>query len=412
MVSRVALLSLHSSPLAPIGTAHAGGMNVYVGRMADELSRRGIRADVFTRRTDPRAPAISLTKDGARIIYLTAGPQEEVPKALLPLHVPAMAEALRSFVRSEGTGYDVIHSHYWLSGLVALRCQAILGAPIVQMFHTLSRVKEFFSGPDPTDSALRFGGERAVLAGADSVLGATAKERDYMMQLYGIAPASYAVIPPGVDLELFSPRDQDESRRELGIEADRVILFVGRPDRIKGLEVLLASMSALTASARCRIKLVVVGDPADAANARYRRVVSRLGLDGSVDFRGVVPQHQLARYYSAADVCAVPSAYESFGMVAVESMACETPVVAFGVGGLSVTVHDGQTGFLARPGCPPDFAVKLRQALASSNLKAMGRQARLSVRRYEWPSIVERTLNHYHRTSSTRPFCCCASAGG
>jgi len=409
-LNRLALLSLHSSPLAVIGSADAGGMNVYVRRMADELSSMGIHVDVFTRRTDPRAPEVIRTKDGARIIHLEGGPRRELPKSVLPLHVRAMAASFRSFVEREQLCYDVLHTHYWLSGLVALRCRDVVDAPIVHMFHTLSKVKELYNGgPDPNDSGHRFEGERSVIAGADVVVGATEMEREQMERLYGRAPHSFSVIPLGVDLDLFRPRDQQECRRIVEISADRLIVFVGRPDRIKGLDTLLFAVGALPSQLQRGLKLVVVGDAGSErakGGARIRRLVQTLGLANTVEFRGIVSQHELAHYYSAADICAVPSAYESFGMVAVESMACQTPVVAFSVGGLAATIRDGHTGFLVPAGDRAAYAAKLAAALALPTLVDVGRRARLSVQPYEWSRIVERTLVLYERVMRRSVLCC------
>jgi D-inositol-3-phosphate glycosyltransferase len=414
-LNRIALLSLHSSPLAVIGRADAGGMNVYVRRMADELSSIGIHVDVYTRRTDPHAPEVLRTKDGARIVHLDGGPRQELPKSVLPLHIRAMAASFRSFVERERLCYDVLHTHYWLSGLVALRCRDVADAPIVHMFHTLSKVKEFYNGgPDPKDSGLRFDGERSVIAGADVVVGATAMEREQMEHFYGRAPRSFSVIPLGVDLDLFRPRDRTECRRSLDISADRVIVFVGRPDSIKGLDTLLLAIGALPSHLQRGLRLIVVGDAGTEralGGARYRRLVRTLGVADAVEFRGIVSQHELAPYYSAADICAVPSAYESFGMVAVESMACQTPVVAFSVGGLAATIRDGHTGFLAAAGDRSGYAAKLAAALSSPALAEMGRRARLSVRPYEWSTIVERTLELYERVTRRSLLCCGLSRG-
>jgi len=399
MVESVALLSLHSSPRAPLGGSDAGGMNLYVWRLADELARLGIRADVFTRRTAPDTPEIERLEGGGRLIHLAAGPARQVPKSVLPMHVPALADALQRFIQREHRGYDVLHSHYWISGLTALRLREALGIPIVHMFHTLSKVKEFYTGSsDPTDSALRYDGERRVIEGVDAVVGATTMERDFMDRLYRRSPGRFTVIPPGVDMQVFRPRDRNASRRALGIEADRVILFVGRFDRIKGLDLLIRAVSQLVEGTDQRTKLVVVGGQELGTrdeSSRYRHLVSRLGLDGVVRFCGIVPQMRLPVYYSAADVCAVPSAYESFGMVAVESMACGTPVVAFRVGGLGAIIEQGRTGFLASPGSASNFAGALRQALECDHLDAVARQARITARAYRWDAAARRTLDLY-----------------
>lgn len=397
-VDRVALLSLHSSPLASPGNADVGGMNLYVRQLADGLSTLGVQVDIFTRKSDSRIPEVVPLPSGVRVVHLPAGPAREVPKHLLPLHVPGMVASFRRFAQRESMQYDVLHSHYWLSGLAAFRCRDDHRVPVVHMFHTLSRIKEFhFGHSDPADSVLRVDGERCVLNGADAIVGATMAEQDLLVKLYGRTPASYRVVPPGVDVDLFSPRDKVASRKKLGIEAEKVALFVGRLERIKGLDILLRSVSRIQEQRHGRLRLIVVGGHGKGKKCAgdYERLASDLGLEAVVDFRGSVPHAELPLYYSAADVCAVPSAYESFGMSAVESMACQTPVVAFRVGGLAETVKDGRTGFLAEPGNEEDFTSKLRLALDSQTLDRIGHQARMMVLRYDWRSVASRTLDLY-----------------
>jgi D-inositol-3-phosphate glycosyltransferase len=401
----VGLISMHSSPLATLGLKDAGGMNLYVSHLAEGLAERGVQVDIFTRRTDRHSPDTITTPSAVRIVNLTAGPKRPLPKSILPLHVPAFADALHRFSADQRTPYEVLHSHYWLSGLAALQARASDSPPMVHMFHTLSRVKQFYFGaPDPADTILRFDGERQVIEAADAIVGATPDELPLMEKLYGRVPAQYAVVPPGVDTDLFRPLDRAQSRSELGIDADRVILFVGRVDRIKGIDTLFRSVAAYVQSTPRRVRLLVVGGATEAADgemARFRKLATGLGIGSIVDFVGAVPSNRLPLYYSAADICAVPSAYESFGMVATEAMACQTPVVAFRVGGLAYTVKDGQTGFLASPGITSEFTDKLRVALDSDSLDTMGRQARLSVQRFAWDSIVDRTLDVYDRVRET-----------
>jgi len=373
-------------------------MNVYVRRLADDLTENGLRVDVFTRRNDRATPEIVETDAGARVIHLTAGPPRHLPKSVLPLHIPAMVSAFRSFMQRESLDYDILHSHYWLSGLVALRLHSETQVPIVHMFHTLSAVKELYAGhADPGDTALRFDGERCVITGADAIVGATRAEREQMEQLYGRSPARFALIPPGVDTALFRPFDAAASRRLLRLDGERIILFVGRPDPMKGLDLLLRALAEI-APTTPGIKLVVVGGPEDAARGhavRLRRMADRLGVADRVEFRGLAPQHELPLYYSAAELCAVPSTYESFGMVAVESMACQTPVVAFPVGGLATTIMDGQTGFLAEGRTSSDFVAALRRGLQYAERDSMGRRARLAIQRYNWQSVARATTDLY-----------------
>jgi D-inositol-3-phosphate glycosyltransferase len=398
---RVALFSLHSSPIARLGGDDAGGMNLYVYRLAGELSARGLKVDIFTRRTDRLAPETVTLGSGARLVHLAAGPSRRLPKSVLPLHLPALVAAFHQFVVRERLEYDVYHSHYWLSGQAVMRYRMRAGSsvPFIHMFHTLSRVKDFYLGePDNTDSALRFDGERCLIGRADVIVGATESEAQDISRLYGRTPNRYAVIPPGVDLDLFSPRPRDSSRRRVGVDAGRVVLFVGRFDRLKGLDTLLYSVAQLPEGLRSDLKVLLVGGDRPRENAqgsRYRRLATKLGIDRIVEFRGKVEQRELPWYYSAANVCAVPSAYESFGMVATEAMACQTPVLAYNVGGLATTITDGQTGMLVPAGNQAAFAARLRDSLTSDRLETLGRRARMSVQRYTWQRTADRTLELY-----------------
>lgn len=403
-MKHIALLSLHSSPIAPLGRSDAGGMNLYVRRLADELASHGLQVDVFTRRTDTQLPAVLELGPRTRLVHLNAGLPQPETKARLPRLIPTMAHGLETFARSEGIEYDMLHCHYWISGLVGLQCREALGTPVVSMFHTLSKVKSQYAGNAAgSDSVQRVDGERDVLVASDAIVGATPLERTQLMRLYGRAPHAFAVIPPGVDADIFHPHSRQSSRRELGIEADKVVLFVGRLDPMKRLDLLLRAVSLLPQSQRKGLRVLVVGgnDAQDRISAQYyQRLSDDLGLGETVELRPNVPQDQLALYYSAATVCAIPSAYESFGMVALESMACQTPVVAFDVGGIATTVRDGCTGFLARPGNTMDYSRKLMEALESDSLEAMGRQARISIRAYEWARIGRLTLSFYQEVAS------------
>lgn len=403
---RVALLSLHSSPLAEIGERDAGGMNVYVRRLAHELAGRGMAVDVFTRRADGNSPEVLETEIGARFINLRAGAPRRLPKAILPLHVNALVDALLEFAARDGVEYDLLHAHYWLSGLVALHCGREFDAPVISMFHTLSRVKQLYAGAaDGNDSTLRVDGERRVITGSDVVVGATEEEGSLMAGLYGVAPRQFTVIPPGVDLTHFRPRSRDASRRALGLPDVPTILFVGRFDSMKGLDRLLAALAwsrdTLPVGARA---IIVGGDGADGRS--FRALARRLGVDRLVDFRGLVSPDALPEYFAAADVCAVPSVYESFGLAAVEAMACGTPVVAFRVGGLAETVRHGLSGTLVEPGDIPAFGEAMVDLLTSPRRHEMGCQARAAVQRYSWERTIGRVTDLYQEIAGT-PRCHC-----
>lgn len=395
---RVALLSLHTSPLADIGQGNAGGMNVYVRRLAIGLAQRGIAVDMLTRRTDARSSPIVEMPEGPRLIQLRAGPARPLPKSVLPLHVPGLADAFRRFQHDEGTRYDVIHSHYWLSGLAAVRGREG-DTPIVHMFHTLSRVKELYAGgPDPGDSALRPDGERCVVAAADAIVGSIEAEAEQIERLYGRTPARYEIIPPGVDLDHFRPHDQALSRHILGLSGERIILFVGRLDRIKGVDLLLRAIAEIAPVSAQDVRAVILGHDEGARRTlgTYQAMARRLGIERYVEFRGIIPQSELPLYYSAADVLAMPSAYESFGMAAAEAMACETPVVGFRVGGLASLIEGGRTGFLAAPGDQTDYVSRLHAALWHDDLSRIGRAARRAVSHLGWDAVTESTADLYY----------------
>ena len=378
-------------------------MNLYVRRLAAELGDLGLMVDMFTRRTAPHQPDHTKLGPTVRLIHLDAGSPQPLPKSRLPLLVPALTSRFLAFAAREDIDYDVLHCHYWLSGLVGIRAQNCVQAPVISMFHTLSRVKSQYAQDGGTDSALRFDGESAVLACSDAIVGATDIERCQLESLYGRAPARFSVIPPGVDATLFQPYDAQASRQKLGIDGERVILFVGRLDPMKGLDTLFRAVSSLPAEQREGLRVVVVGGNDDGdriAAEQYRRLAATLGLEHIVDMRPNVAQHDLPLFYSAATVCAVPSAYESFGMVAIESMSCGTPVVSFAAGGLATTVRHGDTGFLARAGSEADFARVLGSALQHGSLEIMGRRARASIAQYDWATVAEKTVRLYESVAA------------
>ncbi|GAC1629282.1 MAG: glycosyltransferase [Chloroflexota bacterium] len=406
LIERVGLVCLHTSPLAPLGGPDAGGMNLYVRHLAQGLSDLGIHADIFTRRVEAQTPTVVELGERSRVVHLRAGPVRRVAKRILPLYIPAMVQSMQEFTEGEHLQYDIWHSHYWISGLAALRIRHDPRVPVLHMFHTLARVKEQYAGrADVSDSVLRVDAERCLIPSVDAVVGATAGEEQLMMELYGRTPADYTVIPPGVDLNVFRPLDKRDSRARLGLDDAWTVVFVGRGDKIKRLDMLLETIAHLRQRTCRNIHLVVVGGHKGvrgSAPADYRQKISTLGLADVVTFRGIVPHDDLPYYYSAADVCAVPSAFESFGMVAIESMACQTPVAGFDVGGLHCTIKDGRTGFLAPPGNPPSLVEALMRALEHPDLPAVGRQARFSIRQHDWGTVVEHTLSLYERSHASR----------
>jgi D-inositol-3-phosphate glycosyltransferase len=419
MIRRVAMLSIHTCPLATLGGKETGGMNVYVRDLSRELGRRGIAVDCFTRSQNPNTPRVS-TKLGpnGRVIHVPAGPEVPYDKNRIVDHLPEFVSGVRELARREGLHYDVIHSHYWLSGLAARELRRAWGAPIVQMFHTLGHMKNSVaSSPQEWESERRIEGEAEVMGFADRLVAATPLERAQMVWLYGADAAKIAVVPCGVDLNLFRPIPQDEAKQVLGLPLERcVILFVGRIEPLKGIDTLLRAIALIAPEMPCwqdELAVIIIGgapgagiEEVNAELARLERLRAELGIEDLVTFQGAKDQDTLVYYYSAAQMVVMPSHYESFGMVALEAMACGTPVVASKVGGLAYSVRDGQTGFLVPERDAEALAARIRQLLKDHELREqMGQQAARWARRYGWPAIADQTLELYEhiRPAVERP---------
>jgi D-inositol-3-phosphate glycosyltransferase len=395
---RVAFLSTHTCPLAPLGGWETGGMNVYVRELGRALAARGVSVDIFTRRQSSEAPDVVEYAPGARVVHLEAGPRRHVDKYDVLDYLPDLACGIQRWRALTGLGYDLIHSHYWLSGRLGLLFADRWGVPMVSMFHTLAQLKNRVAETAAErEQTVRFDIERRTMAGSDRVVAATDVDRAQIIRHYG-NPAPIAVIPGGVDLGRFRPMDQAASRAALGLsDAGRVLLFVGRIQRLKGLEVLFRAFALLGLDARL---LVVGGLPSSSHEAReifrLEQLAGRLGISERVSFAGAVSHERLPEYYAAADVTVMPSSYESFGLVAVESLACGRPVVATRVGGLRTIVRDGETGLLVPWRDPALFAEALGRVLSDDALRAhLGSAARPSVMHFGWDRIAEQHLGLY-----------------
>ena len=400
---RIAIISYHTSPLASLGGAETGGLNVYVRELANELAERGHHVDVFTRRTDSTSPEtlpISESHEGlplGRVVQIAAGPERYEEKGALPAYVEEFADGVATFVATEGTKYDIIHSHYWLSGVAAERLKAQWGVPHIVMFHTLgevkarSRVSE--SEPEP-----RIAAETDITRNADRIVVASKDEQQLLVRYYKADADRISVVPCGVNLGLFQPIAKKDARQQLGLrDDDRILLFVGRVEPLKGIDILLGAAAQVESESDCFV-LVVGGDDStrDGEMEHLRDLASQLGIAERVSFMGAVDHERLPLFYNAADVCVVPSFYESFGLVALEAMACGTPVVASRVGGLSVAVRDSETGYLIPWRCPEPFAERLELLLGNEELRhRFGQAAREEVERFCWANVAEAVLGLY-----------------
>jgi D-inositol-3-phosphate glycosyltransferase len=396
---RVAMLSVHGSPLGQLGTDSAGGMQLYIRALSRELGRRGTVVDVFTRRSDPCQPKVVSFGPNARVIHLDAGPAAPIEKNAVLNFLPEFLCNLQRFRQAVGLEYDVIHSHYWLSGWVGNLLARRWGVPHVAMFHTLGRLKnQALAEKEESDARIEI--EERIVDGADRIIASSEHERLALVDHYGARWENIAVIPCGVDLSLFRPMDQAAARAMLELDGE-VLLFVGRIDPVKGLDVLLQAVALLRT--RPNLTLVVVGgSDTERELQRNRRLAHDLGLDGRVFFKGAVPQEKLPIYYSAATLCVVPSYYESFGLVAMEALACGTPVIASEVGGLPTVVRDRENGLLVPRHQPEVFAQRIAQALDDVALRrALRLRARASVLCYDWGIIAERMIAMYHGLTGT-----------
>jgi D-inositol-3-phosphate glycosyltransferase len=397
---RVAVLSVHTCPLAALGGKQTGGMNVYVRELARELARMRVRADIFTRSQNPAIPRVVRVADGVRVVHLTAGPQAPMARETVHDHLDEFIDGVEAFRIGAGADYDLIHAHYWLSGVVGLTLRERWGVPLVQMFHTLGRLKNDASrdGAD-REPDLRIVEEARIVADADRIVAATVVERAHLVSHYGADAARIAVIPCGVDTELFAPGDQAAARAALGLDDRPRLLYVGRLAPIKGLETLLDGMAQLRA-VDPRAQLCIVGgdtdEPLDGHEAELRARLSRLGLGDAVTFVGAQPQERLRAWYVAADATVLPSYYESFGMVALEAMACGSPVIASRVGGLQTTVRDRVTGLLVPDHDPVALAEALGRLLDDADLRwRLGREGVRWAAQHRWPCVAEAVCREY-----------------
>lgn len=402
-IQRIAMLSVHTCPLAALGGKKTGGMNVYVRELAREFGRMGIEVDVFTRSQDPCIPHIHQGLGvNARVIHIPTGPEIALdPEQVYP-HLPQFVSNVKAFARLEMLDYDVIYSHYWLSGVAAHALRAAWGVPVVQMFHTLGRMKDRIAN-HPDSYSERDLHETDIMSWADRLIAATPAERSQMLWLYNAKRKPIEIVPPGVDPRRFYPRPSGDAKDRLGIPPNqKMLLFVGRIEPLKAVDTILEALALLKASdpdlTENLVFNIIGGDPNDPnhENAEMKRLQTMqrdLGLGGLVQFLGAKDQDALNDYYAASEALIMPSDYESFGMVALEAMAAGTPVIASEVGGLAFLIRDGENGYHIPVREPSALTAKIRYLLAHPDERArMADSAAKTARDHSWESIARRLI--------------------
>ena len=398
----IALLSVHSSPLRQPGTGDTGGMSIYIREMAKELAAMGHKVDIFTRSQEPDLPEIVEFAPRARLVRVKMGEQVGLDKLLVYNTAPDLACEIEDFRKKLGLKYDLIFSHYWISGITGRYLQAGWQAPQITMFHTLGAIKNALGiGEDEPD--LRLEEERQVAADSRRIIASTEREKIALFRFYDVPPEKVSVLPCGVNLEQFRPLDKTAMRLKLGLGENPLILFVGRIERLKGLERIIMALSYLTS---IKPRLVVVGEDGNRSGEiqNLKLLAIKQDVADSVVFKGLAPYEQLVEYYNAADVCVFPSYYESFGLVPLEALACGTPVVATDVGDLKNIIREGETGFVLTNYRAGIMAEKIAAVLTKTNPKLNNQQfIRASVAGYSWGKIAEAMSLELDKMLEARP---------
>lgn len=394
---RIAMISAHSCPVGTLGTKDTGGMSVYIVELARELGKLGHTVDAYTRVHDPTDPIVVELGHNARLIHIEAGEMEEIHKLAVYSHLPDFACGLEAYRKENNLQYDIVFSHYWLSAWIGEYLQKWWDVPHVTMFHTLGAVKNSI-GIGKTEPELRIATEGELARSSHHIIAPTEREKAELVNQYGVIPERIGVVPCGVNPELFRPVNRDEARKETGLDNEKIILYVGRIDPLKGIANLVKAFSYLKEKQDIKLAIIGGGESSREETAHLKELAQELGVEDRIIFTGTVKQDKMPYYYSAADVCVIPSFYESFGLVALESLSCGTPIVANDVGDLRNIVRQGETGYVVDGNGPDQLAEKITLIL---NKPADERESiasiRDSVKEFAWANIAESLAEEFRR---------------
>jgi D-inositol-3-phosphate glycosyltransferase len=396
------MLSVHSCPVGRLGAKDTGGMSVYVLELAREIGKRGHKVDIFTRAHDSEHAPVIEVGENVRLIHLPAGADEHIHKLAVYLYLPDFACQMENFRKRNNLKYNLLFSHYWLSAWVGKILQGWWNVPHMTMFHTIGAVKNSV-GIGEDEPELRVETERYLVRNCDHVIATTEREKEDIISHYGASPERIGVIPCGVNLDLFRPMDRKTAKQQLGVSEGKTILFVGRLEPLKGIDKLLMAMKHIAGEPGLRL-MVIGGDGNSHYDTELQRLSGELGIQHAVTFEGLVKHEDLPQFYNAADVCVIPSYYESFGLVTLESLACGAPVVSTRAGGAESVIQHGVTGYLVEDNSPHQLAKGIKQLLSRPEVDAeFTASVRASVAGFSWPDIAgkvvkegEALIAHYH----------------
>ncbi len=394
---KIAIISAHSCPLGTLGTKDTGGMSVYIVELAQALGKQGHLVDVYSRVHDPRDHQIYDLSQNARLIHLKAGELGQIDKLAVYSYLPEFCCNLEDFRKSNNLQYDLVFSHYWLSAWVGEYLQRWWNVPHITMFHTLGAVKNNV-GAGEDEPALRIETERELARSCYQIIAPTEREKNELILHYGALPERISVVPCGVNLDLFHPVDKEIARKKLGFIDKKLILFVGRIEPLKGIEQLLKAMSYLQNRQNAKLIIIGGGERSRIEVGKLKRLSREFNVEDSVTFVGPVKQERLPYFYSAADVCVIPSYYESFGLVALESLACGTPVVVTDVGDFKNIIHQGETGYVVTDNEPHHLAEKIDLLLSRPNPdRNSAFSIRASVDQFSWSNIAGTIIKNFQQ---------------